>query len=63
MLLVQLAPSLTELDNNLLLRQVLTNDGTVFLRIADERGWTPAQNAEDKSSLFDEVLGERVSDE
>lgn len=42
--------------------QVLSNDGLLFLRIADGRGWTPAKSQGDKSNLFLELAGECVDD-
>lgn len=44
--------------------QVISNKETkkVFLRLADDRGWTYAENPQDGSVLFEEIGGEFITD-
>lgn len=42
--------------------QVLSNNNKVYLRIANNRGWTVAKNPEDDSVLFEESSGEFTED-
>lgn len=42
--------------------QVLSNKEKVFLRIANDRGWTYARNPHDNSVLFEEIHGEVAED-
>ncbi|CAM9178970.1 unnamed protein product, partial [Hapterophycus canaliculatus] len=42
--------------------QVLTNKEKVFLRIANDRGWTYAKNPVDDSTLFEEISGDVAED-
>lgn len=42
--------------------QVLSNKEKVFLRIANDRGWTYARNPSDDSVLFEEIGGEVADD-
>lgn len=42
--------------------QVLSNKEKVFLRIANDRGWTYARNPVDDSILFEQISGEIVAD-
>lgn len=42
--------------------QVLTNKEKVFLRIANDRGWTYAKNPGDDSTLFEEISGDIAED-
>eukprot|EP00752_Nemacystus_decipiens_P009414 g8417.t1 len=42
--------------------QVLTNKEKVFLRIANDRGWTYAKNPADDSMLFEEISGDIAED-
>eukprot|EP00903_Cladosiphon_okamuranus_P006607 g6454.t1 len=42
--------------------QVLTNKEKVFLRIANDRGWTYAKSPADDSTLFEEINGEIAPD-
>lgn len=44
------------------LAQVLTNKEKVFLRIANDRGWTYAKNPADDSTLFEEISGDIAED-
>lgn len=45
------------------MRQVLSNRKKVFLRLANDRGWTYAENPDDGSVLFEEINGEFAHDE
>lgn len=48
----------------LLASQVLSNQDMVFLRIANDRGWTYAHNPSDKQSvLFEKIAGEVEDDQ
>lgn len=42
--------------------QVLTNKEKLFLRIANDRGWTYAKNPTDGSTLFEEISGDVAKD-
>lgn len=42
--------------------QVLSNSDKVFLRIANDRGWTYARDPANKSVLFEEIQGEVEED-
>ncbi|CAN0100971.1 unnamed protein product [Scytosiphon promiscuus] len=42
--------------------QVLTNKEKVYLRIANDRGWTYAKNPADDSVLFEEISGDIAQD-
>lgn len=43
--------------------QVLSNKDCVFLRIANDRGWTYARNPADNAVLFEEINGEVAEDQ
>lgn len=52
-------PGLVTADRSM---QVLSHEGKVFLRIANDRGWTYADSPEDGSVLFDKVASEISED-
>lgn len=50
--------------SSFLVGQVLSNQDSVFLRIANDRGWTYAHNPGDKNSvLFEKISGEVAEDQ
>lgn len=44
------------------LNQVLTHKDKLFLRIANDRGWTYAKNPSNDSTLFEEINGDVAED-
>lgn len=52
----------SQLSSSVRLSQVLTNKEKVFLRVANDRGWTYAKNPSDDSTLFEEINGDIAED-